>query len=475
MIRRMLRPRPGITRTSVTAWATAACLALAMLPAARCAAADDTADAARRALKRAATRLHSISTNGGYAGIYSLDLSERYGEAFYERAGRGEIWVQPPGTPTVGESYLRAWRATGDEFYLKAATDAARALVWGQRKVGGWGHRVDVSHLREGRDEPVRTEGRCSMDDNVSQGALSFLIDMDREVDEPWLTSGVELGCRYVMESQFESGGWPQWYPLIGGYHDYYTFNDNTINDCIRVMLEAHGRYGNEEYLRTAEAVGEFIIESRLDPPQAGWAQQYSHDLEPAWARRFEPPGVCSAVTARNIRTLVDLYLYTGKEKYLSPIPDAVRWLEESQIGRGRWARLYEVGTNRPVYGDRADGRVKHYDYEELSERERSSYGWQGGFGVRGAVACYERVKSLGREEYRARRNDTMSADERKRRAEGLRPAVRRVIDALDEKGRWVSETEQDGETQKVIYSKVFVRNVRTLCRYLELTGGEKG
>ena len=56
----------------------------------------------RAALAKAATFLQSISTHGGYVGIYSHDLQQRYGEGLYEKARAEEIWVQPPGTPSVG-------------------------------------------------------------------------------------------------------------------------------------------------------------------------------------------------------------------------------------------------------------------------------------------------------------------------------------------------------------------------------------
>ena len=422
---------------------------------------------ARRAVRQATSFFRSISTNGGYAGIYSLNLEKRFGESFYEKASADEIWVQPPGTPTVGRVYLEAYRVTGDRYYLQAARETARALVWGQRKTGGWDHRVSVSHMAENQNMPRRKEGRCCLDDNITQGALSFLMDIDTEIDEAWLTDAVRLGCEYMMQSQFENGAWPQWYPLIGGYHDYYTFNDNTINDCIRVMLKAHRIYGKAEYLRTAEAGGKFIIDSQLGPPQAGWAQQYNHDLEPAWARGFEPPGVCSAATARNIRTLVKLYLYTGDKKYLSPIPDALDWLQNSHLQSGKWARLYEVGTNKPVYGDRKDPGKRHYDYEKISARERNSYAWQGRFGVSDAIDYYETVKQMGPEEYQKRQGQQLSQRQRDRRAERLEPQVERIVNNLDDKGRWVSEGEKPNE--KVIRSKVFVRNVRTLCDYLEV------
>jgi len=422
-------------------------------------ASDSLVAETKTAMRKAADYFRSISTNGGYVGIYSLDLQKRYGESFYERARPTEIWVQPPGTPTIGQCYLRAWRATGEGYYLDAAREVAKALVWGQRKIGGWDHRVDVAHLKPGAKVPARRDGRCTFDDNITQGALKFLIDADSAMDQPWLTDAVELGLVFMQKSQFANGAWPQWYPLRGGYSDFFTFNDNTINDCIDVMLKAHKAYGKAEYLACAKRGGDFIIASQLPRPQAGWAQQYSHDMKPAWARSFEPAGLCSAVTARNMRTLVQLYLYTKDDKYLAPVPAAIEWLESSKIGKNLWARLYEVKTNRPIYGDRQDGDKVHYDYEKVSLKERTSYGWRGEFGIGGAVGYYRKCKSMGADAYLAGQQKPLSEKARLQRAKTAEPAVRKVIEALDQKGRWVT-----GET---ITCHGFVRNFTTLCEYL--------
>ncbi len=416
-------------------------------------------DQAAAALRKACAYMHSISTNGGYVGIYSEDLTRRYGEALYEKAAPTEIWVQPPGTPSVGEAFLRAHRITGGQWYLSAAKDAARALAWGQRTTGGWDHRVYVGHLDPNAAHVVRRGQRCTFDDDITQGALNFLISLDEEIDEPWLTEAIELGFAFMMKSQFPNGAWPQWYPLRGGYHDYYTFNDRAMNDCIELMLRGHRVYGRQAYLDSAARGGDFIIVSQLPPPQAGWAQQYTHDLKPAWARRFEPPGVCSLVTVSNIHTLIDLYLYTQDKKYLEPIPEAIAWLETSKMDSGRWARLYEVGTNRPIYGDREDGNKIHYDYEKISEREKSSYGWQGDFGVPAVVARYRRVVASGTTSAGSSR-PPKAAGRPGRVSPALESRVRGVMEALDEEGRWL----QDG----MIHSGTFVRNVNLLCDCLQ-------
>lgn len=425
-------------------------------------AAQPSAADAYTAVDKAADAFHSINTNGGYVGIYSADLSQRYGEAFYEEASAEEIWVQPPGTPTVGETFLRAHKLTEEEKYLQYATDAALALCWGQRKEGGWDHRVDVSHRTGDPTDIRRHSGRCTFDDEISQGALMFLMALDTVLNEPWLTESIELGMHFMMDSQFENGGWPQWYPLRGGYHDYYTFNDGAINDNIRLMMHAYRQYGNPEYLRSAEAGGEFIVESQWKSPQSGWAQQYNHDMEPAWARRFEPPGICSLVSSRNIHTLIDLYLLTEDKRYLQPIPAAIRWLENSQIGNEQWARLYEVGTNRPIYGDREDGNKIFYDYMSISERERTSYGWQGTYGIPGAIARYEYLETHGN-------LDNYNSTDQPAGREDLSKQMQFAMSHLNDSGFWLTkEVTGEKETVSVITSGTFVNNMKVLLDYLQ-------
>ena len=413
-------------------------------------------------LKKSTSYFRSISTNGGYVGIYSLDLKKRYGEAVYERAKPTEIWVQPPGTPTVGQCYLAAWKATDDRFYLDAARDVARALVWGQRQVGGWDHRVDVSHLTPEAQYPKRKKGRCTFDDKITQGAIEFLIETDSVIDEKWLDDAIELAMAFMLQSQCENGAWTQWYPLRGGYHDYYTFNDNSINDCISVMLKAHRTYGKPEYLQSAKRGGDFLIDSQLPAPQAGWAQQYDHKMKPAWARSFEPPGVCSAATVRNIRTLTELYLYTHDPKFLQPVPPAIKWLDESKIDDNLWARLYEISSNRPVYGDRTDGNKVHYDYDKVSEKERTSYAWRGEYGTASTIRNYRRIASMSPEALKKETHKTLSIKDPKRLARNMEPAVQKTIASLDEKGRWTT-----GDT---ITSQTFTTNATVLTNYIKLS-----
>ena len=129
------------------------------------------------AMKRAATYYRTkVATNGGYVYYYALDLGQRWGEG---EASATQIWVQPPGTPTVGMAYLKAFEATGDRFYLDAAKDAALALVYGQLQSGGWTNSIDfnprgkVAKYRNGKGGG---RNHSAFDDGITQAALQLLM-----------------------------------------------------------------------------------------------------------------------------------------------------------------------------------------------------------------------------------------------------------------------------------------------------------
>jgi hypothetical protein len=76
-----------------------------------------------------------VATEGGYHFAYAEDLS--YGRSEMSE-GPTRVEIQREGTPLVGMTYLEAYAATADTYYLDAARDVARALVKGQYCSGGW-------------------------------------------------------------------------------------------------------------------------------------------------------------------------------------------------------------------------------------------------------------------------------------------------------------------------------------------------
>ncbi|MGQ9731664.1 MAG: pectate lyase [Candidatus Zipacnadales bacterium] len=425
-------------------------------------------------LERAVTHFHrDVACHGGYLWRYKADMTEREGEG---KASETQIWVQPPGTPSVGLALVEAYTLTGHEFCLQAARDAALALVWGQLACGGWDYLIDFDpeaskkwYYRRDLEAGVKiSEGQrnqCTFDDNTTQHALRCLMGVDRVANFEWeAVHGAALaGLQCLMEAQFENGAWPQRWPLSDtGYSRYYTFNDNAINDCISVLLEAYTTYNDERYFECAKRGGDFIILSQCPEPQAGWAQQYDHDMKPAPARWFEPAAVNGAVTPRNIRTLIELYRATRDEKYLKPIPPAIKWLQTSRLPNGKWARFYELGTNKPLYVNMDRQVVYVYD-----ETIRPGYSWEDDYGIPAVIAAYEALMrdiAAGTVEWTIplpppslRTRQQLQAE-----AEALAPRVRKVCEALTANGSWVRE---DGW----IYSRDFNTNIGILARYLNV------
>jgi hypothetical protein len=275
-----------------------------------------------------------------------------------------------------------------------------------------------------------------------------------------------------------ENGGWPHQFPPQGNYHDYATFNDQGINDCVRVMLEAELHYDRVAYQNSLDRVGRFLLISQLPPPQPGWAQQYNEYLQPAWARSFEPPSVCPQVTVHNLQTLMDLYEQTGEGKYLEAIPDVIRWLKESKLPNGKWGRFLELGTNKPLYYDRE--RIRVNTLEELSLERRTGYGYEIDIQQRLDAAEF-RYRNLMRQKQASTEPNRFQKSHQESASSELVKAVREVVDSQDEQGRWIVKQDkfrQDMEVQQWngeyryedrISSALFNQNIEVLCDFIAM------
>jgi PelA/Pel-15E family pectate lyase len=479
-----------------------ACLALVgLVSGASGLGADNLANEARAALTKATAAMQGIATEGGYLWRYSMDLSERSGENV---ATATQIWVQTPGTPAMGFAFLRAHASTSEARYLEAAWAVAEALAAGQLESGGWDYLIEFDPQKRaawyrrddiGRLPPEQAAKRRNVstyDDDNTQQALRFLVALtviNPTSDTPRnrrIREARDYGLAKLAEAQRPSGGWPQrWdgqpvdpaaYPersasidpawsrthLGQPYYDHSTLNDDTQRDCILTLLDAAKQLNRPDLREVALRGGEFLRRAQLPEPQPGWAQQYNARLHPAWARAFEPPGVSSRESAGVMSLLVDLYLETGDAAFLEPLPRAIAWLRRSEIEPGRWARLYEPGTNRPIFGDR-DGKI-YYAVEELTLERQTGYAWKGAFGVPAAMAQAQAALTLGREGLLARRDTAAQPGDPAKRIAEFAPRVRAAIDTLSADGWWLATV----GGAPAITTATYIANVRLLCDYLE-------
>ncbi len=443
-----------------------------------------SAEDAAAAMRKAATFYREqVAVHGGYVYFYSPDLTVRWGEGL---ARPHEIWVQPPGTPTVGMAYLKAYEATGDQYYLDAAREAAEALVFGQLHSGGWSNSIDLQARVSGakyQGGSNRREGTTSLDDGQTQSAIRLLVLADKALAfryEEIHTSAL-LALDALLAAQFPNGGFPQgWkspvakqpvlkasYPdydwktegRLKNYWDMYTLNDNVCGYVADSLIDAYQVYRDDKYLAALQRLGDFLILAQMPDPQPGWAQQYNYDMKPIWARKFEPPAVAGDESQETLETLMKIHRVTGDQKYLEPIPRALAWLRQSILPNGKLARYYELKTNRPLYMQRK-GDVYSLTYDD--SRLPSHYGWK----------IDSRLDVIGQQYDDLRRGHTAVESDS---ASDLTNQAQQILDAIDEQGRWISTYQGEllvGQPKmprdsQYLSSEVFSRNLTTLSEFL--------
>jgi hypothetical protein len=458
----------------------------AMVAVAATAATAATQDDALAALKKAATYYRTtLASHGGYVYYYSVeDLTKRWGEG---AATMDQIFVQPPGTPAVGLAYLKAYQATGDAWYLDAAKETAHALIYGQLESGGWRQTIDfdpkgtmVGQYRNGRG---KGRNHTSLDDNQTQAAILFMARTDYALDfkDAAIHESALFALDALLKAQFPNGGFPQGFtgpvaaqPVVKAnypdpwprtwpnehYWDYYTLNDNVAGTVSEALLVSFYLYKDSRYRDALKRLGDFLILAQMPEPQPAWAQQYNFAMQPAWARKFEPPAICGLESEDAIRTLLKISRLTGEIKYLQPIPRALEYLKKCRLPDGRMARYYELQTNRPLYMNRKDGNYfLTFDDTDLP----SHYGWK----------QPTEIDALEREY-----NDWKAGKPRmlpKTKPAELEAKARKAIADLDAEGRWISTYTNErlvGQPKfkpgfRYIGSNVFIQNVELLSEYV--------
>ena len=444
------------------------------------------------AMKKAgASFRHDASLFGGYPRGWTADRTKGKAE---NKESPTLIEIQPPGTPPVGLGWIAAWRATGDPLYLQAAREVAHALIWCQLASGGWPSEFDFHpesaakylvrrDLFAGETDPDgKRRNRSSLDDNKTQSALHFLLELahlEPSKDDAILKEALQFGMDSLLAAQAPNGGWPQMYsgpadPALPAdlkasydenwsrtfpaldYTGYYTLNDGNIFQVVRLLARAHELTGGERYLDAMRRTGEFLLAAQLPDPHPAWAQQYDLEMRPAWARKFEPPAVSSLESKWALDTLREIWLATGEKRWLAPLDSCLKWLRSVRLPDGRWSRLYELGTNRPLYLTAETYEVT-YDDSNLP----THYGFKIGADLTGDLDRLEEEIAAGREELRRRRAPLTQEKSWAKKARSLRHDVREALTSLDGKGHWLNE---DGELD----SGLFLKRFSALTRYLE-------
>lgn len=368
--------------------------------------------------------VEKVSYNGGYLWNYLPDFSRQWGEM---EAYKTMIWLQHPGTISMGHLFLDTYRVTGDEYYYLAAEKTANAIIWGQSHEGGWNYLIDFAGDRSLKEwyntigkngwrleEFQHYYGNSTFDDNTTSDAARFLLRIFLEKNDPKYRLALEKAINFILKSQYPSGGWPQRYPLKhdfnkSGHPDYtsfYTYNDDVIYENIHFLIQSYLTLGQERFLEPIQRAMNFYLISQ--DATGAWGHQYNMKLEPLGARTYEPDGLVTSISCLNALALIHFYEYTGDEKYIANIQRTIDWLENTKLPNeltenGKYTHPYyiEKSTGKPIYVHRKGSNAKYgYYYADYNPEKLIAHSkGKRNVPLETLIAEYKRVKAIPKEE----------------------------------------------------------------------------
>lgn len=333
--------------------------------------------------------------------------------------------TSPPssrGTQGIPLNESQAWYASDE------ARRIATIIVSFQTPAGGWSKNLDMTHhsrapgelfahgnasryaSRDDLDLPVNPDWNYvgTFDNGATITQLRFLakiVSADTSKRAAPYKKAFQNGLNYVFRSQFPNGGWPQVWPLQGGYHDCVTFNDGAMTGILDLLLDVSQAKGEfafvQKSLRQKAAASlrrglDCVIATQIvsNGQPTAWCQQYdSLTLQPASARNYEMPSISSGESAGVMLFL--MRLPQRDSNVVAAVRSAATWFEtvairdkayrRTEANDGRhlvdspksepiWSRYYEIGSNRPIFGDR--DKSIHDTVEEISRERRDGYAW---------------------------------------------------------------------------------------------------
>lgn len=306
-----------------------------------------------------------------------------------------------------------------DWYAGREARRVADTILSYQTPAGGWGKDLDRGGAPRQRGqfyaavdksvppgaEPWNWVG--TIDNRATTTEIAFLARVQSALpgrDGAAYRAALFRGARYLIAAQYPNGAWPQVYPLMGGYHDALTYNDDAFLSALTTLAQVAERRAGYGFVpddiaaqaRTAVAKGiDLILRSQVVVGGTAtiWGQQHDAlSLAPAGARNFEPAALSTAESAKLLDFLMRLQkpdlrvrtaVRTGVAWLAAHAINGQEWVRTANDGRRLvatpgagplWSRYYDIATGRPIFGDR--DKSVHLDVNELSLERRNGYAW---------------------------------------------------------------------------------------------------
>jgi pectinesterase len=238
---------------------------------------------------------------------------------------------------------------------------------------------------------------------------MKFLARMYSRTNNQAYGDSYNRGLKFILDAQYDNGGWPMFWPLRQGYYTHITFNDNAIVNILTLLRDI--KDGNQVlinitdtgYLNRIKKAYEkgidVILKTQIKvngKPTVWCAQHDEHTLLPAAARSYELPSFSGGESVGIILFLMEVP--DPSPAIIKSVQGAVEWLDVHRLKNLRWdfftnsegkrdrrvvndpsagdlwARFYDLETEQPFFCDR-DG-IKKKTIDEIGYERRNGYSW---------------------------------------------------------------------------------------------------
>jgi len=294
----------------------------------------------------------------------------------------------------------------------------ADTLLLYQRANGGWPKNFEWEATLDDQKKKAllnqKHQNDTTIDNSATRDEIRYLARAYAKYKDDRYRQAALAGIAFLLEAQYDNGGWPQYYPRARGYSQHITFNDNAmigVMSLFRDIVQAKPEFGfvddnTREQTEKAVAKGiECILNCQIvvKGRKTVWCAQHDETtFAPRKARSYELASLSGAESVNIVRFLMGIenpspeiteavesavawfkkVKIEGKRIKIVPAPDTPRGKDRIVVPDGSapplWARFYEIGTHRPFFCSR-DG-VPKYSLAEISYERRNGYSWLGNY-----------------------------------------------------------------------------------------------
>lgn len=298
-------------------------------------------------------------------------------------------------------------------------TSIADNILLFQKVNGGWEKNYDVfAILSEPQKDSVaaaKNITNTTYDNGSTYNQIIVLANVYTVTKEEKYKIAAVKGFGYILQSQYKNGGFPQYYPLEDNYSKCITFNDGAFEGIVELLKDVKDNKPEYAFLNAEirnKLISSYnnalvcILKTQINDTgkSTAWCQQYDEvTLQPAWARKFEPPSICNGESSDIVLFLMSIDHPT--KEIMMAVQNAVVWFKDSKIYNIRvkkipaermvtpfrvsttdrvvvadstappiWTRYYELKTHRPIFCNR-DSKIV-YSLAEVARERRDGYGW---------------------------------------------------------------------------------------------------